>query len=295
MSSIIKRLMPKSCPFTLTTEDENEVAYRVFLWGLGYNDNNQLYAAICAFAKARKGRTGLERGTLLRDWVSAYKWAAFYNFDVTRLKLAVFDAIVHEIDHANLAKHHFVKHGLTIDSADLYCRLLHDESEWPKFKQFLKGLAAPELLDELTLDWRKLVKECSEDFKKHHVSKGANFLAFRKLGFIARSNRMAYEDFANDLMERATGYYYRVRPFRTRLHAVNYAKSSLQGRALQLIDYWTDPSRERCLDGNTCGETLLWTNRLRSLNDALLSNYTGHPDAEMYTSLTPFQAVGDEW
>lgn len=274
MTTIIKRLMPKSLPqdINLTEDDLEEIYFQLFLWNLKFTDSSQLYANLIKYGKSEP-RSQIRPSQVFKNWLSEYRWSVLYEFDAVRLKLCVLELIFNKVDDKTAAEGFFFSRGLPRDSAILYLYLLNDRKVWPKFKDQLKKVLSDEIIQaDIITDWRLLIRQCNEDFVQYKLEQKANNYAYNKLRFIADSNRMDISDLKQDLTERAVAYYYRERPFKGRLYAVNYAKSSLDGRTLQLINYWTRSERSRLLNGEDVNENTAYTNRIVHLSDELIAS-----------------------
>lgn len=237
-----------------------EADYQLFLWVTNARDSTGAYAAFsaqCNQSWARAICPDLQRWSprQRRAWLSGLRWRAFYDTNTTlRLRLATLRLILNHVSSYPTAIRGMAQYGFGVPETRLYMALLKDEEALQGLAKALKGLSAPAVLADLSLDPEVVTRQMNEDFIKYKMRAVAEAkvrgVALKNgkrvhLSFVAKHNNMSMSDLAAAVYERAIGYYIAARPFKSRLHAINVGKSAMEGGVLQAFDYWTDKSRSR--------------------------------------------------
>jgi hypothetical protein len=243
----------------LNEDNKSELAYLLFCWCLQLIDSTEVRV------KFRESCTAL--GLLKKRYISdgdapsvkmtpditrqinAVRWQLFYDFDSTKLKLAALKAGVYKASSFQAARAVFNDYGLPEVAAEHYAMMLADRDMSSRFYQRLHDLANPSVLSDLQLDQIKLVREYEQDFARRKLKQAAYATAHRHLSFLAAYNNYTVEDYAADLIVRSTAYYYQQRPFKSRLHATNYAKGSVTIGAYKIIQAGTTGDNCRVQQG----------------------------------------------
>lgn len=247
MTSLIVKLLPEHLP-ELDSDDCEEIAYLLYCWNLGIFDHNGFNREVKNYCG--KYVKNMKFDKKFRDWLSKARWNTFFNFDVVRLKLISVRAFVlRAINRGDLCRL-FYQAGVPMDCVKLITYLIESPDHWKLMLERCNNFAEPDVLNDLEYNAENLIEQCGQDFAQRKVFDKAYFLANRKLRFIWQYNNYCADDIANDLIIHAVSYYYRVRPFLSRLHAVNYAKSSIHGRSQQLIAHYTLPDYSRLVDND---------------------------------------------
>lgn len=166
----------------------------------------------------------------------------FASFDLVKYKIATMKCItrkLHPERHLNKIGEVFEDCGLSREDRVLYC-LAYYNGDLDPFKQKMR-----EMEGLFVMSCEALKRETDDPVFLREISKTASYFAYQKISFIAHGNRLGIDSLMNDLRMRAVQAYYWVRPFHSKLHAINYAKSAIQGWAWCLKDYYNDPARER--------------------------------------------------
>lgn len=170
--------------------------------------------------------------------------AFFSSKEMLNFKLATIHCLVNGYipnKHLDRIQKAFKKFDLTKDDAIMYTLLFHngDLSEIEKRLE--------EVEDGFVISYESVRSELQAPqlakMRQHAISH-----AYRKLRFIYEGNRLAMDDMINELILRAVQSYYWVRPYFNKAHALNYALSSMQKCALNIIRHYTDPCRARVVN-----------------------------------------------
>lgn len=172
--------------------------------------------------------------------ITGIKDSIFCSYDLVLYKLATISCLMkkyHPDRNWNDIGNVFESYGLKREDSLLYCFFYFSDSE-----AFVNLLVQVE--DGISLKADGLQKEVSQPSALVRLQKASNSCA-RKLSFIAKGNRFDGKDMSADLLMRGIQSYYWVRPFYSKLHAINYACSAMEGWAQCLIKHYTDASRAR--------------------------------------------------
>lgn len=137
----------------------------------------------------------------------------------------------------------------------------------PAIRKGMEAYASPLFKDqkvaaEFTLDPDVIRAQCEEDVVAYNLVSAARSKAGYRLRFVAKHNNLDLSDLGNELLVRGLAYYYRARPTLPRLHAVNMAKSAMDGALHEALAYWTHPDRAR-LEATPDG----WSSKIMSFED----------------------------
>lgn len=243
MTSLIKRTLPARMHFW-NESDIEETTFLLYMWVMELLPTRKFGEHIRDY-KRREPESDIIWDAATREVFSEARSTLFSSFSSTRLKLATFKAIVKRVVNKQEAECLFASEGLPRDCADLYMYLLRDKHFWEVMRSKLKTFSVPLLMQDIVLDPDLLISQCNEDFKQYKVDKCIKYEVWSHIRFIAESNNESIDSLEQEVRMNAVSYYYKVRPFRNRLYATNYAKSSVGGRVQQLITYYTDPERAR--------------------------------------------------
>lgn len=235
--------------FHLSEDLLHEAEFALFQWAIGARssaDINGLFSAVCGEQWAIMTSPGLSEWhpTARRAWLSDLRWRAFGSFDTLRLRLAVTSMLLRQIEGHADAIRNMKALGFGREEALLYVELLADDNARRAAFNGLEPLMDPKVKADFTLDPKVIALQMVEDFESRKMAAAARAKVHR-LRVFAKHNRFDRDDMANEVLSRAVGYYYLSRPFKTRLHAQNMAKSAMDGRVSQLIKYYTNPDRAR--------------------------------------------------
>lgn len=136
--------------------------------------------------------------------------------------------------------------------------------------QTIKGLS--ETNEPFVLDFDALLEEADIVVTESNLESLSSFQAFRRLSFIASSNRYEPRDFAAELWSRARMSYIHCRPFLSRQHSINYARAVISSYALRMIQHFQSPDRSRMLTNEDGSHD----NRFASLDES----YTAEGNVE---------------
>ena len=174
--------------------------------------------------------------------ITAIKDSIFTSYDLVLYKLATIRCVLKKLNPANDwdgIGRIFEEYGLRREDRLLYAFLYYNGDA----ARLISALKKVEDGFPLTVD--ALRKEIAEPSTYRRIRNAASHYSSKKLTFIAKGNRFDKKDMASDLMLRGVQAYYWVRPFYSKLHAINYACSAMQGWTQCLISYYTDESRAR--------------------------------------------------
>lgn len=180
-----------------------------------------------------------------RDLITQTKDNVFCSDAIVRYKIATMRCIVRRLTPKKFSQieYEFKQCGLNADDSILY-HMLYLNNDISDFIALMGTIEDR----TFTLDVDTLAAEIHNDKLVHNeFIKTANYFGYRKSKFIADGNRFEVKDIIQDLIQRFVQSYYWVRPFYSKLHAINYAKRSMHGCNNNLIAYYTDPSRERLI------------------------------------------------
>ena len=202
--------------------------------------------------------------------VDSVRESIFSSFDLVRYKIATMKCIVrnvHPEKDIDKIGDIFESTGLSREDRVWYCMAYYN-GDLDAFKKMMH-----EVEDKFVLSTEVLRRETDDPKFFKEIRNTASYFASNKIAFIAHGNRFTVEDLRHDLMMRATQAYYWVRPFYSKLHALNYAKRAIQGWAWCLKDHYNDPSRERTRpDGYGGHENTIV--QLTEENDTATDGYT---------------------
>lgn len=97
------------------------------------------------------------------------------------------------------------------------------------------------------LDCDSLIEEANIIISESNLESLASYEANTTLPFLARANRYSVKDFTQDLVSRSRQVYLHCRPFLSRQHSINYARSVVSTYSLRMIHHYQDPVRSRLL------------------------------------------------
>jgi len=200
--------------------------------------------------------------TVHKDVVTKTKDRVFMSDSILKYKIATLRCVIQKLtpDNSFEIEQHFKECGLTADDAILYHMLYHNYD----IDAFIDQINTIEDL-KFTLDVDTLAKEADNPKIISMFEKTANKFSYRKLRFIADSNRFEPRDIKQDLVQRAIQSYYWVRPFYSIDHAVNYANRSMHGYTHCIREYYNDESRRRLSEDNGYGHQ----NVIQDFNEVL--------------------------
>lgn len=274
MSSVILSCIDEDFPITFNEDNKTEAIFLLYVWSLGLLETKDVYGIFrhhledLSYANYERfgEKPSAKADTEIRKWFQTTRKQLFESFDIIRLRLATIElAFIHQNKLSdNELRGFFIRKGLPGDSAILYRQLLQDDKWREVFINKMRTLTNKELFNDVCFDWRLLIAQCDEDFKKRKLNQAARAVARRKLTFVYTSNNLEYKDFAQDLVMRSAAYYYWCRPWKSRLHAVNYSKGALTSGSLQIIDYEKKPERARLIETpeGAISTVLSWDDKL---------------------------------
>lgn len=235
--------------FRLSEDLLHEAEFNLFQWAIGARssaDINGQFGSACSERWAVKTSPGIEdwHPTYRRAWLSELRWRAFNSFDTLRLRLAVTNMLLRQVEGHIEAIRGMKSFGFGREEALLYVEMLADDNARRAAFNAMEPLTDPKINADLTFDPKLIALQMAEDFDKRKMAAAARAKVHRLRVFVEH-NRFDRTDMINEVLSRAVGYYYLSRPFKTRLHAQNMAKSAMDGRVSQLIKYFKDPSRAR--------------------------------------------------
>lgn len=180
-----------------------------------------------------------------REWLAEARWRSFYSFDCVTLRCAWVTALLQQTATRAACERVFQRFGLNDSYVRLYMECLKDTEVLNNISlMFHHSFTSETVLSEFTLDPIKLHAEMEQDFKSRKMWAAARAKAGAKLSFIAKYDAVSRDDLASDLLVRAIAYYFKARPFYTRLHAANKAKAAMDGGVQQrLAQHNADPIR----------------------------------------------------
>lgn len=180
--------------------------------------------------------------TVHRDIVTKTKDRVFMSDGILKYKIATLRCVVQKLtpDNAYEIERNFKECGLTRDDAVLYHMLYHNYD----LETFVDQMNSIEDM-KFTLDVDALTKEVDNPKIISMFERTAGSNSYRKLKFIADSNRLDTTDPKQDLVLRAIQSYYWVRPFYSIEHAANYANRAMLGYTHCIREYYNDESRRR--------------------------------------------------
>lgn len=202
--------------------------------------------------------------TAPRDVITDTKDRIFMSDNILKYKIATLRCVIQKLtpDNSLEIEKHFKECGLTADDAILYHMLYHNYD----IETFIDMVNTIEDI-KFTLDVDALAKE-TDDLKIITMfEKTANAQSFRKLKFIADSNRFEISDIRQDLVQRAIQSYYWVRPFYSIPHAINYANRSMLGYTHCIREYYNDESRRRLSEDSGYGHQ----NTIQDFNETIIT------------------------
>lgn len=176
--------------------------------------------------------------------ITAIKDSIFTSYDMVLYKLATIKCVMRAL---NPVKHWaeigniFEDYGLKREDRILYAFLFYN-NDVPRFIKLLRGVE-----DGIALTPDALKLEITGKTYTR-MRNAASSIAARKISFIASGNRFENKDLAHDLLMRGIQAYYWVRPFYSKLHAINYACNAMSGWSKCLIKHYTDPVRARIVE-----------------------------------------------
>lgn len=184
---------------------------------------------------------------LPKDWLPVIRDEVFASRHMLSYKLATITCMMNNLrpaKHLIKIRDIFRSFGLSKDDALLYILMFHNGDAADLVASLVKveegcALHLDGLKNELTIAEQKILRSAA-------ISN-----AYKKLRFVYEGNRLTIEDMVGELLTRAVQAYYWVRPFYNKRHALNYAVSSMQKQALNIIRHYTDPRRARIVqDGD---------------------------------------------
>ena len=202
--------------------------------------------------------------TVHRDVITTTKDRVFMSDNILKYKIATLRCVIQRLtpDNSLEIERHFKACGLTADDAILYHMLYHNYD----IEAFVEMVNTIEDM-KFTLDVDALAKETDNHKIISMFEKTANKQSYRKLKFIADSNRFETRDIRQDLVQRAIQSYYWVRPFYSVEHAVNYANRSMLGYTHCIREYYNDESRRRLTEDYGYGHQ----NTIQDFNEVLIT------------------------
>lgn len=135
----------------------------------------------------------------------------------------------------------YIAAGFPAHTARLYM-LYWNSGEALQTVQGLNSVNEP-----FVLDFDALLDEADITIMESNIQSLASYEAHRRLGFVASSNRYDPSDFATELLNRSRLVYVQCRPFLTRQHSINYARSVISSYALRMLQHYQSPDRARML------------------------------------------------
>ena len=219
----------KHIPFdeSLSQEDIFVLAYLAYLYTLRVVDT----------------RTMRRLTKVPRQVVTDTKDNIFRSYDIVRYKIATLRCVYRSLTPKNPreVEQQFLACGLKATDAVLYY-LMYDNND---IQTFVKSIETMEDT-KFVLSINTLERELETDIKiNKEFEKTAAYFTWKTLMFIVYGNNFTFEDIRNDLKTHAIQSYYWVRPFYSKLHAINYAKNSIRGYTQVLIDYYNKEDRRR--------------------------------------------------
>lgn len=186
-----------------------------------------------------------------REWLAAARWRVFFLFDCVPFRCAWLATMLQQIDTKASAERVFQRYGLSADYAKLYMEFLTDSDARAAIEAACQSFMQDDVLADFTLDPKVLQRQMVEDFERFKLwaSARAKVIPPKKgkrpapsgakkdtnLEFLTKHCGHDRDDLANDLLVRATAYYFKARPFVTRLYAANKAKAAMDGGARQIL------------------------------------------------------------
>lgn len=220
--------------------------------------------------------------TVHRDVITATKDRVFMSDNILKYKIATLRCVIQKLtpDDSIEIEKHFKACDLTADDAILYHMLYHNYD----IESFIEIVNTIEDI-KFTLDVEALAKEKNNPKIIAMFERTANTFSYRKLRFIADSNRFEPKDIKQDLILRAVQSYYWVRPFYSIDHAINYANRSMHGYTHCIREYYNDESRRRLSEDDGYGhqntiqsfdEVIMTTTNDYMLNEDAIISYIDH-------------------
>ena len=196
-----------------------------------------LYALRLADTRMMRRLTNVDRTVVV-----ATRDSMFTSFDMVRYKIATLRCIAQRLtpQDSRLVERHFIACGLKREDAILYY-LLYNNNDIQEFVEHVRKIED----SSFVLDVETLPKEIDDRKVYSEFEKTATYHTNKSLRFIATGNNLSFTDVRDELKLRAIQAYYWVRPFYSKLHAINYAKSGLNGYRMVLIEYYNKPERAR--------------------------------------------------
>lgn len=245
MTSLLKRLQPPQMTFW-DRDDVEECTFLLYMWVMEVLPTDQFGKHVRQYHERCPGSADtLPWNKEVRQVLSTARFTLLTNFDVVRLKLATFRAVALRLHRQDELEDLFAGEGLPRDCADLVAYFQRDDHFWKVFVEKYKRFSDPLLFQDMVTDPKLLVRQCSEDFTKYKIDRKITREVRRKLTFIVDSHNESRDWLEQEVRLNAVSYYYKVRPFRSRLHAVNYGKSSVDGKVQQIIKYYTTEDHAR--------------------------------------------------
>ena len=196
-----------------------------------------LYALRLADTRMMRRLTKVDRTVVV-----ATRDNMFMSFDMVRYKIATLRCIAQRLtpDNSVMVEHHFMACGLKREDAILYY-LLYNNNDIQELVEHVRKIEDPSFVLSVTT----LPNEIDDVKVWSEFEKTATYHTNKSLRFIVTGNNLSFTDIRDELKLRAIQAYYWVRPFYSKLHAINYAKSGLNGYRMVLIDYYNKPERAR--------------------------------------------------
>lgn len=114
------------------------------------------------------------------------------------------------------------------------------------------------------LDLEALLEETDTVVVESNLSSLAKHYAYKKLTFIANSQRFSPDDFSSELLNRSRQAYLHCRPFLGRQHATNYARATISTYTLRILQHFIEDENSRLLETEDGG----YDNRFSLLDES---------------------------
>jgi hypothetical protein len=228
----------------ISPREKEEAEFLLYCYGCGLLEPSEILTQFQSGYRKSSRASKAER----KKWLGDAKWKCLYSQDAYKVRMITLRLLASKVESGSLACKVFTMAGYGEPEANLYIKLVKTQYMKHYVKRAFSKLLDKTVSGDLVMSFERVRTECEEDFRTKKVWAACIAVARKKLSFISKYNNFDVTELASELLERAVCYYYWSRPFKSRLHAVNFAKASISGRALQLIRFYNSEDRRRLIE-----------------------------------------------
>lgn len=218
-------------------------------WAVGAMDSNEAVKYVQAFC--RKEHVVAEDPRILRwnarsqrEWLAQARGAMFSKHETLLLRSVYLRILINRVTDKDAIRGMFTTCGFHEEDIRIL-EAMQDSSVWSMLASRMATLRrTPDAAKDFTIDPERIREQANEDVVTYKLRQAASRAAYN-IRFLAKASNESLESIAADLLLRGIQYYIHARPWKSRAHAANLAKSAMHGGSQQLIAYWTSPDRAR--------------------------------------------------